>query len=226
MRITLSEAIEFVRARIDELSFSNDDMIFPADDDRNFDNTVEKLLPEAAEYVYRASPAGYLEPESEIYVPEVGFATEGITSSALLDDGSIRVVVPTDSDFFRFVSFKSSDSDVYVTTTVPFNSPEARMQMDPYTKGSYDAPVVVERKMPGSIEYTYYSVKPGRREDAEPVGFSLYKIDKPSFADGSIFCPEYLGFAVLNRLTGMVLDAYKETQYAQSFYQKSLTYIS
>ena len=48
MKLYLSKAIEFVRARMDELSFDNDDMIVPAEDDRNFDVTVEKLLPEAA----------------------------------------------------------------------------------------------------------------------------------------------------------------------------------
>ena len=57
-------------------------------------------------------------------------------------------------------------------------------------------------------------------------GFVLYKIDKPSYADdNSIFCPDFLGPAVLNRLTGMVLDTYKENQHAQTFYQKSLSYI-
>ena len=64
MKLYLSNAIEFVRSRMDELSYSNDDMIVPADDDRNFDNTVEKLLPEAAEYTYLAAPVSSVSPST------------------------------------------------------------------------------------------------------------------------------------------------------------------
>ena len=44
----LSDAISFVRARLDEIAFNQDDMISAAQDDRNLDTTVERLLPEAA----------------------------------------------------------------------------------------------------------------------------------------------------------------------------------
>lgn len=224
MRITLSQAIEFVRARMDELSFDNDDMISPADDDRNFDTTVEKLLPEAAEFIVRAAPANLLEPEKAIVVGSAGSAADGIESSSLEEDGSIRVSVSLASGFLRVVAFKCADSDIYVTGAVPFDSPDARMQVNPYVRGTYDDPVLVARKEPGRVVLTYYSVKD--RNAAAP-GFVLYKIDKPSYdGNDSIFCPDFLGPAVLNRLTGMVLDTYKDTQHAQTFYQKSASYIA
>lgn len=223
MRLYLSDAIEFVRARMDELSFNNDDMISPADDDRNFDTTVEKLLPEAAEFVDRAAPASLLEPEKMIYVSSVGASADGIESSELMEDGSIKIKISLDSGFLRAVSFICSDSELYVTGTIAFDSPEARMQTNPYVRGTYDAPVLIERKEPGKVILTYYSVK----DTADVPGFTLYKIDKPSYADDkSIFCPDSLGPAVLNRLTGMVLDTYRENQLAQTFYQKSLSYIA
>ena len=223
MRLSLSNAIEFVRARMDELSYSNDDMIVPADDDRNFDTTVEKLLPEAAEFVYRAAPARLLEPETEMEIPSVGYISDRVESTELLENGAIRLVIPLDSGYLRFVSFKSTDSDVYLTAPVAFDSPEARMQINPYTRGTYDRPVIVERKTPGRVEYTYYTV---RDKDNVP-GFTLYSIDKPSYADdNSIFCPDFLSPAVLNRVTGMVLEAYGSAQQAQAFYQKSATYFA
>lgn len=223
MRLYLSDAVEFVRARMDELSFSNDDMISPADDDRNFDKTVEKLLPEAAEFIDRAAPANLLEPEDVISVRAVGNRAEGIESSILMEDGSIRITIPLESGFLRAVSFHCTDSDIYVTGAVPYDSPEARMQLNPYVRGTHDAPVLTERKVPGKVILTYYSVK----DRTNVPGFAIYKIDKPSYADDmSIFCPDFLGPAVLNRLTGMVLDTYKESQHAQTFYQKSLSYIA
>ena len=107
MRIYLSDAIEFVRARMDELPFNNDDMILPAEDDRNFDNTVGKLLPEAAELVVRSAPANLLEPETEIFIPEVGYGTEGVESAVLLDDGAIRFIV-------RIINFRVQRYDEFL----------------------------------------------------------------------------------------------------------------
>lgn len=226
MRLYLSNAIEFVRARMDELSYNNDDMIVPADDDRNFDNTVEKLLPEAAEFVYRAAPANLLEPQEEIAVPAPGTQVTGILSSELRQDGSIAVTIDLDGGFLRMVSFKAGDSDIFVTDTVAHDSPKARMQANSYTRGTYDDPVVVERKTPRRLHLAYYSV---RDPEAAP-GFVIEKINKPSYSedvDGkSIFSPDFLNLAVLNRLTGMVLETYGSAQQAQAFYQKSATYFA
>lgn len=214
MRLYLSDAVEFVRARMDELSFNNNDMISPADDDRNFDRTVEELLPEADGFIIRSAPAALLEPESENGPDDVESVVYG-------DDGSVAVTIDLSSGFLRLVSFKSEDSPYYVTEPVPFNGPAARMQSNPYVRGTWDKPVLVERKTPGKVCYTYYSVKNGK------PGFTIGKINTPSYSDDeSIFCPEPLGPAVLNRLTGMVLDAYKETQYAQTFYQKAASYFA
>ena len=224
MRLYLSDAVEFVRTRMDELSYNNDDMIVPADDDRNFDNTVEKLLPDAAEFVCRAAPAHLLEPQGEIAVPAPGTQTAGILSSELRPDGSIAVTVDLDGGFLRMVSFKSDDSDIFVTRAVPFDSPEARMQANPFTRGTYDNPVVVARKTPRRLHLEYYSV----RDKGAAPGFRIEKIDKPSYetdSDGkSIFSPDFLVPAVLNRLTGMVLETYGSAQQAQAFYQKSENY--
>lgn len=226
MKLYLSHAIEFVRSRMDELSYNNDDMIVPADDDRNFDNTVEKLLPEAAEFVYRAAPSRLLEPQGEIAVSAPGTQNAGILSSELRQDGSIAVTIDLDGGFLRMVSFKSDDSGIFVTEAVAFDSPKARMQENPYTRGTYDDPVVVERKTPRRLVLAYYSV----RDMGAAPGFRIGKIDKPSYAqdaDGkSIFSPDFLTLAVLNRLTGMVLETYGSAQQAQAFYQKSATYFA
>lgn len=217
MNLYLQDAIEFVRARMDELSFDNDDMILPAEDDRNFDGTVEKLLPEAAEFVVRAAPAALLEPQGEMGI-------EDVSSAEYKSDGSVLVTINLSTGFLRLISFKSEDSDIFVTDPVPFDSQKARMQVNPYTRGTYDAPVLVERKTPGKVHYTYFSVREGT------PGFVIEKIDIPSYANSggakSIFCPKHLGPAVLNRLTGMVLEAYKEVQLAQTFYQKSASYFA
>ena len=160
MRLYLSDAIEFVRARMDELSYNNDDMIVPADDDRNFDTTVEKLLPEAAEFIFRAAPARLLEPQDAVRQDSAD-----VESHSLKEDGSLVITIDLSGGFLRLVSFKSDDSDIYVTQTVPFDGPSARMQANLYVRGTWDDPVLVERKVPGKLELRYYSV---RNSEVEP----------------------------------------------------------
>lgn len=217
MRLNLSEAVEFVRARIDELSYNNDDMINPADDDRNFDKTVEMLLPEAATAIIVTAPAELLEPEKAIVYTPGSPLPSGI-GSVSANDGVVTVKIPLSSGFLRLVSFKSSDSEIYVTNPIAFNSPEARMQANGYVRGTYDDPALVERRLPNETEFKYYS-----QRGTTPVPFTIFKIDKPSYTDNTIFCPAQLEYSVLNWLTGMVLDAYGDQRSAE-FYKKSTTY--
>ena len=217
MNLYLSDAVTFVRARIDELPYNNDDMISPADDDRNFDKTVEKLLPEAAEVTIMAAPAELLEPQDAMTYKQGSALPSGI-GSVSVDNSVVTVMIPLGTGFLRLVAFKSDDSEIYVTNPVPFNSPEARMQANGYVRGTYDNPVLVERRLPNATEFKYYSIR------SSSPGFTIYKIDKPSYSgDMTIFCPKQLEVAVLNRLVGMVLDAYGD-QRSQLFYQKSNSY--
>ena len=222
MKLYLSDAIEFVRARIDELPYSNDDMISPADDDRNFDNTVEKILPEAAETIIMAAPAELLEPETEVYCDPEGVVPSPV-SDLSIEGGVMRFSVSLETRFLRLVSFVSKDSGIYVVHPVPFDSPTARMQLDSYVRGTYDSPILVERKAPGKMEYTYYSAK---RADGSPFIFSF--INSPTYASENevkaVFCPHPLELAVLNWLTARVLEAYGD-QRSQQFYQKANSYL-
>ena len=61
MNLYISEAIAFVRARLDEMAQVDSDMVVDIVDDRNLNLTVENLLPEAIEDVHLAAPASLLE---------------------------------------------------------------------------------------------------------------------------------------------------------------------
>lgn len=234
MRLLLSDAIVFVRARLDELSYSNDDMILPADDDRNFDETVEKLMPEAAEAIFRNAPAELMEPELTLYVDVDGTGLHNISPSdddilweGGLSDKVAKIILRTTTGLLRVVSITAKNSGIFFTEAKPFDSVEARVQTNKYTRGTFDAPVLVKRPVPGGLEYKYYSIHP--EKDVE--GFYIGVLRMPKYVDEGtdtqgIFCPDRLGTAVLNRLTGMVLEAYKETQLAGGFYEKSSNYIS
>ncbi len=201
----LSNAISFVRARLDEIAFNQDDMISAAQDDRNLDTTVERLFPEAAEVVFLSAPAHLLEAET--------------TETKQNQYGAVNIVPA--GDFLRLVYVKASDSDIYVSNAVPFNSPEARMQEDKYTRGTPDAPVLVQGPSDSAYvtEFHYYSMT------STPGSIRLAYIKKPEIVDGEIFCPRLLSEAVFNELTAMVLETYGD-QRAQLFHQKVTTYLA
>lgn len=199
----LSDAISFVRARLDEIAFNQDDMISAAQDDRNLDTTVERLLPEAAEVVFLSAPAHLLEAET--------------TETKQNQYGAVNIVPA--GDFLRLVYVKASDSDIYVSNAVPFNSPEARMQEDKYTRGTPDAPVLVQGPSDsGDTDFRYYTM-------TSHGSIKLAYIKMPQIASGTIFCPRLLTEAVLNELTAKILETYND-QRAQLFHQKATTYLA
>lgn len=198
----LSDAISYVRARLDEIAFNQDDMIGAEQDDRNLDTTVERLLPEAVKVVVLSAPAHLLEPDT--------------IKTQVADNIAVIVIV---EDFLRMVYMKATDSDIYVASAVPFNSPEARMQENLYTRGTPDAPVVVQRPMRTyAVHLTYYTM-------LEAGSVDLAYIKTPKVEDGEIFCPSLLTEAVLNELTAQVLETYND-QRAQLFHQKVTTYLA
>ena len=200
----LSTAISFVRARLDEIAFNNDDMILAAQDDRNLDTTIERLLPGAVKVVVLSAPAHLLEPESFITKTHVV--------------GAVDVEIP--SDFLRMVYMKSSESDVFVFAAYPFSGTEARMQENPYTMGQPSAPVVIQRPTNGEgVVLTYHTML--RRGNLE-----LAYIKSPVLAEGEVFCPALLTDASLYELTAQVLETYSEDNRAQVFRQKSANYLA
>lgn len=202
----LSDAISFVRARLDEIAFNQDDMITDVtQDDRNLDTTVERLLPEAAEVVFLSAPVHLLEAE--------------VIETKQNQYGAVNIV-PAE-EFLRLVYVKASDSSIYVSKAVPFNSPEARMQEDLYTRGTPDAPVLVQGPSDSAYvtEYRYYSMT------STPGSIKLAYIKKPEIEDGELFCPRLLSEAVFNELTAKVLETYND-QRAQLFHQKVTTYLA
>lgn len=200
----LSDAISFVRARLDEIAFNQDDMIVAEQDDRNLDTTVEQLLPEAVKVVVLSAPAHLLEPEDIKTLTGVY--------------GPVEIVFS--EDFLRMVYAKASDSTVYVAAAVPFSSPQARMQDNEYVKGTPDAPVLVQLpKKTYETRFKYYSM-------GQTAGtFDMAYIKMPKLVDRQIFCPELLDEAVFNEVTAMVLETYND-QRSQLFQQKVTNYLA
>lgn len=217
MNLYISEAIEFVRARMDELSVLDSDMAEEYQDDRNLDNTVEKLLPEAVEEVHLAAPASLLEGSK--------FAEDSTNFTVSLSNGVIDIDFGSPGqgadgfDVLRLVYFKCADG---ITTSAVFaeDSPEGRIQLNKYIQGQPDEPVLVRQadSEDWRPHFKYYTTK----LDAPDFEISVFPVPvKQTDSTGDFFfVSAQVKTLVLNRLTAKVLIAYGEAQKAQAFVGK------
>lgn len=222
MNLSVSSAIEFVRASIDELSQMESDMLVSELDDRNLDMTVEKLLPAAIEYVHLSAPSGLLD--------GIILDTATVQSFVTIEDRvlDLNFKESTRYNILRMTAFKAGDSNILLSDAYYEDSPQARMQTEPYTQGQPDEPVIV--LMGDSVgykpHYRYYTTDL-TQDDGDDVPFLMKYVPAPEpmeDQDGDYFVSARLRQSVLNYLVSLVLLAYKEANLAEIFKQKALEY--
>ena len=218
MNLSISSAIEFVRASIDELSQQESDMLVGVQDDRNLDLTVEKLLPSAIEFIHLHAPVELME--------GLLLNVSMLTSFVKVENRVIDINFAESEKYkiLRLTAFKAGDSDIVLSTAFYEDSPQARMQADPYTQGQPDDPVIVLMADSQSYRphYRYYTT------NLEKATFMMRYFPAPEQLaedeNGEFFVSSKLGYSVLNYLVSLVLLAYKEANLAEVFKQKALEY--
>lgn len=231
MKLNISEAIAFVRARLDEIAQSDSDMIVNEVDDRNLNETVERLLPEAVEEVHRAAPASLLE--------GFIFSSSDVVFSTSTSDGVI------DIDFrnydaeagafsaLRMVWFKCEDG-ILTSAEFPEDSPEGRIQLNKYVQGQPDEPVVIrqadseigtDNSEISLLHYKYYTTK--LTQPTFQISMLPYPAMWQDYAGDNPVGEKYITVSVqlktqiLRLLTAKVLMAYGEIQRAQAFLKQA-----
>lgn len=217
MSLSISSAIEFVRASIDELSQHPGDMLIGPEDDRNLDLTVEKLLPTAIEFVHMHAPAELME--------GLLLNASMLTSYVTVKDRVIDINFADSEQYkiLRLTAFKAGDSDIVLSTAHYEDSPQARMQTDPYTQGQPDEPAIVLMADSALYKphYRYYTT------DLDKADFMMRYFPAAETMEelgGEYFVSSKLKGSVLNYLVSLVLLAYKESNLAEIYKQKALEY--
>jgi len=217
MSLSISSAIEFVRASIDELAQHSGDMLVSELDDRNLELTVEKLLPSAIEFIHLHAPVELME--------GLLLNASMLTSFVKVENRVIDINFAESEvlKILRLTAFKAEDSDIVLSNAYYEDSPQARMQTEPWTQGQPDEPVIV--LMADSVQYKphyrYYTT------DLAEAKFMMryFPAAEPMDAlDGDFFVSSKLSGSVLNYLVSLVLLAYKEAQLADIYKQKALEY--
>lgn len=212
MNLYTSEAIAFVRTRLDEISQTSSDMILDSVDDRNLERTVEELLPDVIEEVHLASPASLL--EGSILAEDSGTFSVGLSDGII--DVDFRNPSGAGMDVLRLVWFKCVDG-ILTSTVFAEDSPEGRIQLNKYIQGQPDEPVIVRQANSQDYRphFKYYTTK----RTSPDFEISVFPVPvKMTDANGDyFFISAQLKALTLNRLTSKVLIAYGEAQKAQAF---------
>lgn len=160
-RLEVTAAVRAVRKNMDEMRFNASDIYGPTDNDE-LDDIIRKTIPEAINAVNRAVPPALL--QGITVRPEWSETRQGQTTwksdFAYMDVHGHTLHFTIDDDCLRIVALRAIDSPVTVTGEVAEDSPEGRMQLNPYTRGTFDSPVLVRNQIhrTGMTSYSYFSL--------------------------------------------------------------------
>lgn len=206
-QLEVSTAYQFVQNVLDELT-NTGEAVDLASDTTDIEKLVEGALVEAVITTHMGALA--------VLVDGV-VGEDGADYDSAMEDGVVTITMQTDA--LRIVSVQAEDSSEVVVDIHPENSPEARKQLNKYTRGVYDDPAVVmckRREEDYKPVLKYYSTE----MDTCPV-MTVEYIPYPVLDGGIIeVCPK-LEYAVLNEVAAMVLDSVKESQKATIYRAKA-----
>lgn len=209
IKLYVDDAISLVRKNMDEVDSGTAAMLVEPSATA-MDEVISRSIPEAVNIVNRKAPVSMLE---GVTIPNI--RKELVTLHGMY----ITRLSPVSS--LRLLRLKASDSDYIVTTTVPADSPEGHMQLNPHTCGRSDHPVVVE--YPDGT-YDYYSHD--NNQGTVPTAYhmpvceleqgELYGVDV-SPARKYYYVSAKVKEDIVRTLTALVLTVYGQTDKAKIF---------
>lgn len=192
--LLVDDAIKFVRRNLDELVQNDSDMMAVEDNDSTaFEELCRTLLPEAINDIHLSAPIELL---------------EGIQINKIEDLSNVTIVEDVltfclNKSFLRLVAFKSADSTVTLSRAANEVSNEGRMQLNPYTRGTFDNPCLVLKhghSESGEV-FSYYSVK----EDFNSPTDAIERMDYlPKYI--YVFGKEVGQYEVASKITNNIID--------------------
>lgn len=199
--LSLSAAVvkEIVRKNLDELNENYSDVLGDTDSE-DLDTIIVKSIAQAANHVHEIAPQDML--EGKFVVGSVAGA-DGVSTFEI-----------TDNDYLRLVRCKPAGSSVYLRTAYNEDSPQGRMQLNPYTKATSDNPCLIVRQGTSTTLDLYGAVGSGSSLEYVPI------VKPGDITSVDISTPLVDRF--IDQLTGMVLLILGETDKAQAFIQRAM----
>lgn len=205
--LTRDNAIAAVRKNLDEQMTNASSMFGQTTDNTDMNTLIAKTIPEAINAVCLSAPVQLLD-GTAVTPTSVATSQDGVVSFSVTE----KVI--------RLVAFKAADSDIVVTDVVPEDSAIARMQLNPYVRGTYDKPVLVQLQgdqVP--YKFKYYSIHGTVSSPISRCEFVVLQEYSDNTTSYSV--PADLYWPIIDQLTAMVLAIYNENDKAQYFFNKA-----
>ena len=222
----VKSAYNYVRKALDELDGAEDTGMICQVDDLDLYRLVEGHIVEAAVAVHSSAPAHLLEGKHGVIDEDYSVTMAETTVP------EIRLLKPA----VRLVSIKAPDSNVLVTDFLYENTPEARKQLNPYVRGTFDDPKAVVMKKweeDNKPVVRYYSLLPSKPEQSDVDGdmpsaqlleLDVEYIPYPQIIEQVVEISSRVEYPVLNMLVSLVLDSLAQHDAAALYKRKSIEY--
>ena len=220
IKLTLSEAYEFVRKSLDELAMTDDLGASAYKEDKDLYEIVRSTIEEVTLDVHQQAPAVLVDGlTSRVALNNENDTDAVITEYDEENGGIVKLTMAVDTA--RIVSIHSSDSDIIVTELLAEDSAEAHKQNNKFLRGTPDSPRAVllkyaEDKKP---QVKYYTIKEQHKDSYMQVEYIPY----PVIEDDAVWISWQLYYPVLNWLVAAVLEILNEAEKAQLWKSKFKT---
>lgn len=210
-----------VKKNLDELEANESDMMGVEDiDSHNIDTIIYRTLPQAINIIHQNTDPTLLEGLRLHNFREVSI-NQGVVTIKLV--GEVMYVI----------KFRAEDSKITLNGAVPEVSTLGRMQLNPYTQGTYDNPCLVisqgkvddgtgnREQSEDLTELKYYTLTKSYADPAQAIAvleyLPLYKT-----AEKAYYISDSIVDRVIDQLTGMVLTILGHDNSANFYLQRAL----
>ena len=189
---SIDHLIHEVRLKYDEFSSNGCDMI-SFQDDNDMDAVILSCIPPAYKFVILNAENSILE----------GKNAENISELTIDDDLVGHITLP--NDFLRGITLRLSSWKSSASNIIDENSPEYRMQSDPYTCGTFQCPVVALVHTAKGKELEFFKAK--TKDDA--IRSFVYVADLPTeFSE--VFIPERISEAFIYYVAALTATTFRD----------------
>lgn len=143
--LSIADIVQKVRAKYDEIALNESDMMAEADDS-DFDVIVKSCISDAYRFVVNSADLSMLEGKQ-------------LTGGSMTIDSNLVGHVALPDDFLRGLTFRLSSWQSSASDIITEDTPEYRMQSDPYACGTYQNPVAAIVHTSSGRELELYKAK-------------------------------------------------------------------
>ena len=189
--LSIDEIVRKVRTKYDEISLNDSDMV-GSSDDSDFNSVIRSCIPDAYRFVVNSADLSMLEGKI-------------LSVETLNIDDDLVVHVPIPDDFLRGISFRLSSWKSSASEIITEDTPEYRMQSDPYACGTYQHPIAAIVHTAKGRELELYKAK----TSADTLMSFMYM---PSWdgSNESLDIPDQLADAFIYYVAGLTATTFRE----------------